>query len=168
MCRSTAVTLSKIRELRAIAMPHYALLTAIRAEGESCRSLEAKTEARGKKRKSSMGSGETETVDLPHIRKQQGHNAIEKRYRSNLNDKIYALQQRVPSLRTIPEGVQADDNAEEGEGSVPEAGHKFGKAEILTGAVAYISYLEGTVERLGGEVIVLKAQVMAFEKLAMS
>jgi hypothetical protein len=74
----------------------------------------------------------------------------------------------IPMLRTIPEDMKADDNAEEGEGSVPEARHKIGKAEILTGAVAYISHLEGKVERLGSEVVVLKARVMALKKLAMS
>jgi len=36
------------------------------------------------------------------------------------------------------------------------------------GAVAYISHLEGTAERLGDEVSLLKARVMAFERLAMS
>jgi hypothetical protein len=167
--RGHPLSLSEIHELRDIAMPHYALANTTRAEEiESCYSSEAETEARRKKRKSTTSSEEAEAVDPRQTRKQQGHNAIEKRYRSNLNEKIYALRQRVPSLRTIPEDVQADVNAGKGEGSFPEVGQKFGKAEVLTGAVAYISHLEGTVESLGVEVVVLKARVMAFEKLAMS
>jgi hypothetical protein len=167
--RGYSLSLSEIRTLRAIAMPHYAFSIETRSEEEeSSRSSETETEAQGKKRKSSTSSEENEAVHLPQKRKQLAHNAIEKRYRSNLNDKIYALRQRVPSLRTIPEGVQADDNAGEGESSAPKAGHKRGKAEVLTGAIAYISHLEGAVERLGGEVVVLKARVMAFKKLALS
>ncbi len=169
LSRGHSLSLSEIRELRDIAMPHYALSNATRAgELELEYSSGNEKEAPSKKRKSSTGSEEVEPGDVRQTRKQQGHNAIEKRYRSNLNDKIYALRQRVPSLCPIAEGMQADANAEEGERSVPEVRQKYGKAEILTGAVAYIGHLEGTVERLGSEVGVLKARVMAFERLAMS
>jgi len=43
----------------------------------------------------------------------------------------------VPSLHTITEGMQADINAEDGGGSFSYTGHKYRKAEILTGTIAY-------------------------------
>jgi hypothetical protein len=96
----------------------------------------------------------------------QGHNAIEKRYRMNLNNKIAVLRQSIPSLRSVPNGLTEGD---EGAGSVPV--YKYGKAAILTGAIEYISQLESSTKHLGIETAARKARVEAFEafeKLATS
>jgi hypothetical protein len=165
-----SLSLSEIQELRDIAMPHYALSirNATRTkEVDDGYSPKQETEVPNKKRKSSTASEGAETINLSESRK-RGHNAIEKRYRSNLNNKITALRQRVPSLRVIPEGEFADTVAGEADGSSSDAVHSSGKAEILTKAAEYISHLEGTVERLDNELVVLSSRVLAFEKLAMS
>jgi hypothetical protein len=90
----------------------------------------------------------------PQSRKKTAHNVIEKRYRTNLNDKILALRDAVPSLRvtkdrkckqTMPFSDEDDvyDNAETTEelgGLLPA--HKLNKATILGKATEYICHLE--------------------------
>ncbi len=103
--------------------------------------------------------------------RKRGHNAIEKRYRTNLNDKINCLREGIPSLSR--QSISDAKSDEEGEGSDGEMDRKtvqqkYGKAAILTRALEYIKHLENTTQRLGGEVDVLKTRVGAFEKLAMS
>jgi molecular chaperone GrpE (heat shock protein) len=134
-------------------------------------SPEPKTRIRkAKKRKSSMTDGEPST-SLCQSRK-RGHNAIEKRYRTNLNDKISCLREGIPPLWRRSSTDSKSGN--EGENSDNEATdkktgqQKYGKADILTRALEYIQHLESTSARLGDEVGVLKKRVEAFEMLAMS
>ena len=74
------------------------------------------------------------------------HNAIEKRYRTRLNDKISELRDKIPSLRdqpaeasgkNIPPHPTGDCNAQ-----------KVNKANILEKATEYIQYLEACNHRL--------------------
>ncbi|EFQ29612.1 helix-loop-helix DNA-binding domain-containing protein [Colletotrichum graminicola M1.001] len=79
------------------------------------------------------------------------HNMIEKRYRVNINEKIIALRDAVPSLRCA---VQQAENPQAGGGEsdephdvVEELGglmpaRKLNKATILSKATEYISHLE--------------------------
>jgi hypothetical protein len=125
-----------------------------------------------KKRKSFAEEDEAPTA-LSQSRK-RGHNAIEKRYRTNLNEKINCLRDGIPELsrKSSLESKTGDD--EEGEESDEECMNsktgqqKYGKAAILTRALEYICYLETTTQKLGGEVNVLKTRVGAFEKLAVN
>jgi hypothetical protein len=104
--------------------------------------------------------------------RKRGHNAIEKRYRTNLNDKINCLRQGIPSFsRQSSSDAKFDEEGQdsEAEGMDSKTGQqKYGKAAILTRALEYIKHLETTTQRLGSEVDVLKTRVGAFEKLAMS
>ncbi|KAF6802807.1 sterol regulatory element binding transcription factor sre1 [Colletotrichum sojae] len=76
------------------------------------------------------------------------HNMIEKRYRVNINEKIIALRDAVPSLRCVvqqtenppAEGDEAFDVVEELGGLMPA--RKLNKATILSKATEYISHLE--------------------------
>lgn len=111
--------------------------------------------------------------DLPGTcqSRKRGHNAIEKRYRTNLNDKINCLREGIPPLCKAPSdaisdetGEEADDSEAKGEG----VDKKYGKAAILTRALEYIRHLEGTTRRMGEEVMGLKTRVGVFERLAMS
>lgn len=88
-----------------------------------------------KKRKSSTDhdsppTGKKEKQMPP---KKTAHNMIEKRYRNNLNDKIAALRDSVPSLRVMSRGNGAneeDDDPEDLEGLTPA--HKLNKATVLS------------------------------------
>ncbi|KAH3686403.1 hypothetical protein WICPIJ_002582 [Wickerhamomyces pijperi] len=76
-------------------------------------------------------------------KEKSSHNMIEKRYRTNINDKINALRDSVPALRIlVHEGSEddyADDN-DELDGLQPAK--KLNKATILSKATEYIKHLE--------------------------
>lgn len=62
--------------------------------------------------------------------KKTAHNMIEKRYRTNLNDKITALRDSVPSLRIISrKGSRGEDFQEDLQGLTPA--HKLNKVCII-------------------------------------
>lgn len=94
---------------------------------------------------------------------------IEKRYRTNLNHKIAALRDSVPSLRRCldrepscsSEGSQGDLKG------VSPPVQKLNKATILSGAVEYIGHLEKRNKYVSKENTSLKLQINAFERLQM-
>ncbi|KAF2005597.1 hypothetical protein P154DRAFT_518355 [Amniculicola lignicola CBS 123094] len=124
-----------------------------------------------KKRKST--SEESDKVSgkgskQPPIKK-TAHNMIEKRYRTNLNDKIAALRDSVPSLRVMSRvngGTIEDDDPEDLEGLTPA--HKLNKATVLSKATEYIRHLEKRNKRLCDEVTTLKTRLENYEKMAIS
>ena len=124
---------------------------------------------RSKKRKTS----DTPEFNSNHNqtnRKQQpkktAHNMIEKRYRTNLNDKIAALRDSVPSLRVMAgtSKLADEDEEEDLEGLTPA--HKLNKATVLAKATEYIRHLEKRSKKLQEENEHLKNRLSAFEKLA--
>lgn len=178
----SSLTEAEERDLQDIAMP-YRMLSAIKLGSEPTSptsshstqspspSPEPETRTRkAKKRKSSMDDEEPPSA-LCQSRK-RGHNAIEKRYRTNLNDKINCLRQGIPSLsRQSSSDTKSDEEGQDSDAERMDSKtgqQKYGKAAILTRALEYIKYLESTTQRLGSEVDVLKTRVGAFEKLAMS
>lgn len=98
--------------------------------------------------------------------KKTAHNMIEKRYRTNLNDKIAALRDSVPSLRVMAgtSKLGDDDEEEDLEGLTPA--HKLNKATVLAKATEYIRHLEKRSKKLQEENEHLKNRLSAFEKLA--
>lgn len=101
--------------------------------------------------------------------KKTAHNMIEKRYRTNLNDKIAALRDSVPSLRVMSRGAGAneeDDDPEDLEGLTPA--HKLNKATVLSKATEYIRHLEKRNKRLQDEVATLQGRIESYEKMAIS
>ncbi|KAF7560218.1 hypothetical protein G7046_g3940 [Stylonectria norvegica] len=106
--------------------------------------------------------------------KKTAHNMIEKRYRTNLNDKIAALRDSVPALRVMVhrlEGQCAEEVEEElGEedlGGLAPA-HKLNKATILSKATEYIAHLEKKNKSLARENNQLRNRVEGFEMMVMS
>jgi hypothetical protein len=134
-------------------------------------SPEPTTRTRKNKKRKSVIEDDDAPTSLCQSRK-RGHNAIEKRYRTNLNDKIDCLRQGVPGLcRTSSSDSKSGDEMDDSDGEQMDSKsgqQKYGKAAILTRALEYIKYLEATTQQLGSEVMVLKTRVGAFEKLAMS
>ena len=116
-----------------------------------------------KKRKSSAidGAGTTMGTGRQPRGKKISHNVIEKRYRSNLNDKIAKLRDSVPELRSAPPTIKRRPQkavASDSEGSGDEAsqGLKFNKATVLIKATEYIQQLERQNQRLLAEVSTLR------------
>ncbi|PVH87708.1 hypothetical protein DL98DRAFT_509907 [Cadophora sp. DSE1049] len=163
------------RNLRDIAMPYYALSSikiasapASPTDSQTQKSLSPLPEpiraSKNNKRKSA-DLGEQPSATLCQSRK-RGHNAIEKRYRTNLNAKIELLREGVPSICGPNDNLEEEESDGEGDGKSGQ--QKHGKAAILMRALEYIQHLEKTTQRLGSEVDILNTRLGAFEKLAMS
>ncbi|KAI1175924.1 helix-loop-helix DNA-binding domain-containing protein [Nemania sp. FL0916] len=123
-----------------------------------------------RKRKSSEDDGEDDDDDDAHQPvKKTAHNMIEKRYRTNLNDKIAALRDSVPSLRIMSKSARGEDTTEDREelhGLTPA--HKLNKATVLSKATEYIRHLEKRNSRLMDENSAMQQRIAAFEKLFIS
>jgi hypothetical protein len=124
----------------------------------------------GRKRKSSAEVDEDDDDDdLEQPVKRTAHNMIEKRYRTNLNEKIAALRDSVPSLRIMSKSARGEDTTEDREelhGLTPA--HKLNKATILSKATEYIRHLEKRNNRLFEENNTMHERISAFEKLFMA
>jgi hypothetical protein len=98
---------------------------------------------------------------------------IEKRYRTNLNDKIAALRDSVPALRVMVhrleqpcvEGMEEDGDEDLG-GLAPA--HKLNKATILSKATEYIAHLERKNKSLVQENGQLRNRMEGFQMMVMS
>ncbi|KAF7544494.1 hypothetical protein G7Z17_g9914 [Cylindrodendrum hubeiense] len=124
-----------------------------------------------RKRKSSADPEDEEEEDEDGNQpiKKTAHNMIEKRYRTNLNDKIAALRDSVPSLRIMSKSARGEDTTEDREelhGLTPA--HKLNKATVLSKATEYIRHLEKRNNRLLDENTAMQARIAAFEKLFMA
>ncbi|KAI8957836.1 hypothetical protein F5Y11DRAFT_360489 [Daldinia sp. FL1419] len=132
-------------------------------------SLSSKSNSR--KRKSSVDIDDDDDDDLDSHQpvKKTAHNMIEKRYRTNLNDKIAALRDSVPSLRIMSKSARGEDTTEDREelhGLTPA--HKLNKATVLSKATEYIRHLEKRNLRLVDENSAMQQRIAAFEKLFMA
>ncbi|KAJ1572792.1 hypothetical protein NDA15_004008 [Ustilago hordei] len=123
----------------------------------------------------SQAAGPGPTADKPQLdpatrqQKKVAHNAIERRYRNNINDRIAALRRAVPALgeirpRKTPSGrrsrkAQQEEDLVDG---VPAA-TKLNKATILGKATDYIKYLKSRELRLASEVAGLRELVRSLE-----
>ncbi|KAL7621916.1 Clr6 histone deacetylase associated PHD protein-2 Cph2 [Parahypoxylon ruwenzoriense] len=131
----------------------------------------ASSKLNSRKRKSSVEVDEDDDDDLDSHQpvKKTAHNMIEKRYRTNLNDKIAALRDSVPSLRIMSKSARGEDTTEDREelhGLTPA--HKLNKATVLSKATEYIRHLEKRNLRLVDENSAMQQRIAAFEKLFMA
>lgn len=80
--------------------------------------------------------------------KKTAHNMIEKRYRTNINDKIAALRDSVPSLRIMTKSARGEDTTEDREelhGLTPA--HKLNKATVGNLSVyGFFFFLDATIK----------------------
>lgn len=172
------LTSAQQEKLRNIAMPqslqykHRPSSTSSASPNHSNSGSSPDTAALTRKRKSSSEGEEDDdeesTGQHPPVKK-TAHNMIEKRYRTNLNDKIADLRDSVPSLRIMTKSQRGEDTTDDREdlqGLTPA--HKLNKATILSKATEYIRHLEKRNSRLQDENAIMKARINAFEKLFMS
>lgn len=133
------LTPAQQEKLRSIAMPSHLQYNNQRSPASSTRmrksqSVSSPESNASRKRKSSADMEEEDDEDSggqhPPVKK-TAHNMIEKRYRTNLNDKIAALRDSVPSLRIMTKSARGEDTAddrEELQGLTPA--HKLNKATV--------------------------------------
>lgn len=174
----SSLTEAEERNLQDIAMPYHALqnikLSSSAPASPSSsisRSPSVEPEKHVRKTRKRKSVIDEELPSALCLSRKRGHNAIEKRYRTNLNDKINLLREALPRLRRNSSNESKTDDGEE-EASDNEEGkasqQKCGKAATLTMALEYIKHLESAAQRLGDETGVLQTRIGAFEKLAMN
>jgi len=172
-----ALTPAQQEKLRSIAMPSHLQYSSQRSPPSSAgmrksQSVSSPESNASRKRKSSADVEDDDDEDSAgqnHPVKKTAHNMIEKRYRTNLNDKIAALRDSVPSLRIMSKSARGEDTAddrEELQGLTPA--HKLNKATVLSKATEYITHLEKRNKRLQNDNAYMKSRIDAFEKLFMS
>lgn len=116
------------------------------------------------------GGEDGQGIAIPAQKNQKkvAHNAIERRYRNNINDRITALRNAVPALRELrpkkPGSSRKGKGAQEQDlvDGVPAA-TKLNKATILGKATEYIRYLKGRETRLVSEVAGLRELIRSLE-----
>jgi hypothetical protein len=173
------LTAAEQQALQAIAMPYWIHpQTKIELSSPTASSFttsrSASPEAKPATRKSKKRKLSVDNDDAPNAlcqSRRRGHNEIEKRYRTNLNDKISCLREGIPPLwRRSSTDSKSGDEVEDSNIKAGEKKEcqKYGKAAVLTRALEYIQYLEGIIQKSGDEVEGLKTRVGAFERLAMS
>lgn len=116
----------------------------------------------------STASGQSPSDSGAVWSKKVAHNAIERRYRSNINDRIAGLRDVVPALREMrPRGGprRRRRNKAEKEELVDgvAAATKMSKATVLSKATEYICYLKSREVQLDREVNALQMLVRSLE-----
>ncbi|CZR68179.1 uncharacterized protein PAC_18078 [Phialocephala subalpina] len=101
---------------------------------------------------------ETSRAKSP-ISKQNSHNLVEKRYRNNLNGKIHALRNSIPSLCSATKGNEEGEDGMDSDDDERRKVQKCNKGIILDKAIEYIAELEKDVQRLSKENAGLKLMV---------
>ncbi|KAK3945542.1 sterol regulatory element-binding protein 1 [Diplogelasinospora grovesii] len=185
----TTLTPAQQEKLRSIAMPQHLQYQSPRSAsagspdsngsgnakgaGSSPDGAElSKTSSRKRKSSADMEDDDDDEEELDgggQPVKKTAHNMIEKRYRTNLNDKIAALRDSVPALRIMSKSARGEDTTEDREelhGLTPA--HKLNKATVLSKATEYIRHLEKRNNRLLEEKSSMQARITAFEKLFMA
>ena len=132
-----SLTPAQQEKLRNIAMPQHLQYRNQHSPASTHKSASVSspdTNDNRRKRKSSSSADEEDDEDSggqhPPVKK-TAHNMIEKRYRTNLNDKIAALRDSVPSLRIMRKSARGEDTADDREelhGLTPA--HKLNKATV--------------------------------------
>lgn len=89
------------------------------------------------------------------------HNAIEKRYRVKLNEKIAELRDSIPSLRQQAATTPGGSPLGESSATDPVSGQKINKANILEKATEYVKHLENSNRRLQSELHRARAEAGA-------
>ncbi|PMD22608.1 hypothetical protein NA56DRAFT_644800 [Hyaloscypha hepaticicola] len=99
--------------------------------------------------------------------RRDSHNAIEKKYRTSINEKIDRLRQAIPPpVRKNGEfKYSEEDDGSSTEKESKSLGLKDGKGAVLVRALGYIKRLEADATKLCGEAVVLESRLKAFQDL---
>ncbi|KAL2168138.1 hypothetical protein VTG60DRAFT_353 [Thermothelomyces hinnuleus] len=108
--------------------------------------------------KKQASTGE-KSKEKPKTGERAAHNDIERKYRTNLKDKIAELRNAVPSLRTVSEEGGDDDETQQSRAA------KVSKGTVLAKAIEYIHQLERRNKEIVEEHRELSRRLQAFEQL---
>lgn len=160
---SNATALAAIERLKAKRRAEVEL----RLKQEETLASQPKKEG-GKGMGGKMADGSRAFEPAQKNQKKVAHNAIERRYRNNINDRISALRNAVPALRELR--PKKPGNSRKGKGAQEQdlvdgvpAATKLNKATILGKATEYIRYLKGRETRLVSEVAGLRELIRSLE-----
>lgn len=154
----TTLSRAEIARLRTVAMP-------VQSHAASPTASSPSSESEGTRRRRNRTLSETPESDClaPRskriINKRRAHNVIEKRYRTNLVDKLSELRDSIPGLR-----FETDNSPDEDSQSL-SAAPKLNKATILSKATEYIGQLARQNQDLSKENRALQIRISAFEML---
>jgi len=150
-----------------IAMPGVKFEKAPQSPAESTSSVESQSTSSPRRKRKSVTDDDGSFSPQPAPKRRtssqptvsrSSHNMIEKKYRTNLNEKIILLRDSVPCLKAIVDNQDPDT----------PASTKLNKGSILSKAAEYIQSLQKRNESLIAETSNLQARVEAFQKLASS
>lgn len=114
-----------------------------------------------------VGSHDTNGKVFKKRKEKTSHNVIEKKYRTNINDKIFQLREIVPSLRVAYKrysGIPVlSQDATDLDGLEPA--RKLNKASILLKTIEYIQHLESKCSLYKSENQRLKSNISTPESL---
>ncbi|KAI1490229.1 HLH-domain-containing protein [Biscogniauxia mediterranea] len=102
-----------------------------------------------------------EKKEKPKNSDRAAHNDIERKYRTNLKDKIAELRDAIPSLRAIPEDGDGENSPVNASRTAP----KVSKGTVLTKATEYIHQLERRNRSMAQKNEELARRLHAFEQL---
>ncbi|KAK4127243.1 hypothetical protein N657DRAFT_704031 [Parathielavia appendiculata] len=105
------------------------------------------------------GDSSEKGKEKPKTGDRTAHNDIERKYRTNLKDKIAELKNAVPALRPLPETGGEEDAAQNSRTA------KVSKGTVLTKATEYIHFLERRNKQIVQEHRELSRRLQAFEQL---
>ncbi|KAI0888325.1 HLH-domain-containing protein [Annulohypoxylon maeteangense] len=111
-------------------------------------------------RTNSIDATADKSKDKPRNSDRAAHNDIERKYRTNLKDKIAELRDAIPSLRAIPEDGDENDNP-----TASRTAPKVSKGTVLTKATEYIHQLERRNRSMAQKNEELARRLHAFEQL---
>lgn len=99
---------------------------------------------------SDLGGDKTPSIPGGKRKKtrRKAHNAIERRYRSRLNEKIAGLRDSIPDLRAKVESEAARQGRSHDLTGSSGAAPKVNKADVLEKATEYVKYLENANRKL--------------------
>ncbi|KAI1174352.1 helix-loop-helix DNA-binding domain-containing protein [Nemania sp. FL0916] len=110
-------------------------------------------------RRDSLELGDS-TKEKPRNSERAAHNDIERKYRTNLKEKIAELRDAIPSLRTTPDSHIQDQLARSS-----RTAPKVSKGAVLTKATEYIHHLEKCNQEAVEDNQNMARRLQAFEQL---
>ncbi|GAD97610.1 HLH DNA binding domain protein, putative [Paecilomyces variotii No. 5] len=124
------------------------------AQAQSTKSSSSKSSQRAPRTSHSSD----DTKDTAASKRKAAHNAVEKRYRTNMNAKFMALGNAIPSLRANKSNTSM--NSKGIKTNLKDGTQTQNKSEVLTKALAYIQELQEEKYMLQNELSVLKDNLL--------